>query len=31
MPPLRLGVNVFDHTQIRHTRHQRPVRIVTEP
>jgi hypothetical protein len=28
---LYMWVNVFDHTQIRHTRHMRPVRIVTEP
>ena len=27
---LYLWVNVFDHTQIRHTRHQRPVRIVVK-
>jgi hypothetical protein len=27
---LYLWVNVFDHTQIRHTRHARPVRIVTQ-
>jgi cytochrome b561 len=28
---LYMWVNVFDHTQIRHTRHMRGVRIVTEP
>jgi hypothetical protein len=28
---LYMWVNVFDHTQIRHTRHMRPVRIVTQP
>jgi cytochrome b subunit of formate dehydrogenase len=28
---LYMWVNVFDHTQIRHTRHARPVRIVTQP
>jgi cytochrome b561 len=28
---LYMWVNVFDHTQIRHTRHQRPVRVVTQP
>ena len=28
---LYMWVNVFDHTQIRHTRHVRPVRIVTQP
>jgi Ethylbenzene dehydrogenase len=28
---LYLWVNVFDHTQTRHTRHVRPVRIVTQP
>lgn len=28
---LYMWVNVFDHTQIRHTRHARGVRIVTEP
>lgn len=27
---LYMWVNVFDHTQIRHTRHARPVRIVTQ-
>lgn len=26
--PLYMWVSVFDHTQIRHTRHQRPVRLV---
>jgi cytochrome b561 len=26
-----MWVNVFDHTQIRHTRHARPVRVVTQP
>jgi cytochrome b561 len=29
--PLYMWFNVFDHTQIRHTRHARPVRIVTQP
>lgn len=28
---LYMWVNVFDHTQIRHTRHARGVRIVTQP
>jgi cytochrome b subunit of formate dehydrogenase len=28
---LYMWVNVFDHTQTRHTRHVRPVRIVTQP
>jgi len=28
---LYMWVNVFDHTQIRHTRHMRGIRIVTEP
>lgn len=28
---LYMWVNVFDHTQIRHTRHARPVRVVTQP
>ena len=28
--PIYMWVSVFDHTQIRHTRHQRPVRIVFE-
>jgi cytochrome b561 len=28
---LYMWVDVFDHTQIRHTRHTRPVRIVTQP
>jgi hypothetical protein len=28
---LYMWVNVFDHTQVRHTRHARPVRIVTGP
>jgi len=27
---LYMWVNVFDHTQIRHTRHARPVRVVTQ-
>ena len=27
---LYMWVSVFDHTQTRHTRHPRPVRIVTE-
>jgi hypothetical protein len=27
---LYMWVNVFDHTQVRHTRHPRPVRIVTQ-
>jgi len=28
--PLYMWFNVFDHTQIRHTRHMRPVRVVTQ-
>jgi cytochrome b561 len=28
--PLYMWFNVFDHTQIRHTRHARPVRVVTQ-
>jgi hypothetical protein len=28
---LYMWVNVFDHTQVRHTRHARPVRVVTQP
>jgi cytochrome b subunit of formate dehydrogenase len=28
---LYMWVNVFDHTQVRHSRHVRPVRIVTQP
>ena len=28
--PLYTWFNVFDHTQIRHTRHARPIRIVTQ-
>ena len=27
---LYMWVNVFDHTQTRHTRHQRPVRIIVQ-
>jgi hypothetical protein len=27
---LYMWFNVFDHTQIRHTRHPRPVRVVTQ-
>ena len=27
---LYMWVSVFDHTQTRHTRHARPVKIVTE-
>ena len=27
---LYMWVSVFDHTQIRHTRHVRPVRIVVQ-
>jgi hypothetical protein len=25
-----MWLNVFDHTQIRHTRHARPVRVVLQ-
>ena len=28
--PIYMWVSVFDHNQIRHTRHQRPVRIVLD-
>lgn len=28
--PLYMWFNVFDHTQIRHTRHMRPVRVITQ-
>jgi len=28
--PLYMWFNVFDHTQIRHTRHMRPVRVLTQ-
>lgn len=28
--PLYMWVNVFDHSQIRHTRHARPVRVVVQ-
>jgi hypothetical protein len=29
--PPYMWVNVFDHAQIRHTRHARPVRVVVQP